>query len=409
MLLYYLDNFQYQQALDYIDTQTPTTGLLLKKVSCYKSLGEYYKAIEVLKPLSKENPENIQVKSELASCYEALGQRQVSIACYDELIQLDSTNLYFKKQKADLIYQQGQYSKSLDIFREIYNQNDSPTMLKRMAQCFEKMEQPDSARTYYMEAWERNPKDGFAAANLVNTTLKIGFNHEAIAYSEKFMEIDSTDTQVNLLNALAYYRLDDYETAVVKFTKCHERGDSSLIVNRSLGIALYSLNNSSQARPYLEAAYRQDTTNNNVLYCLAIAYKDMSDYELAIPLLQKLLDRTIPPDLTLYLYYRNLAESYSKWREHAKGAVQYENALKYAGEDQKMNVYYILANLNEYSLRNRKKALEYYKLYKDSLVAYIERLKKKDVDETEEINRTSKMLTDLEDFIKKLGVSGERK
>ncbi len=73
----------------------------------------------------EEIPENVQIKSELASCFEALGQRQASIACYDGLIQLDSTNLYFKKQKADLLYQQGKYDISLDLFKDIYNQNNS--------------------------------------------------------------------------------------------------------------------------------------------------------------------------------------------------------------------------------------------------------------------------------------------
>lgn len=154
--------------------------------------------------------------------------------------------------------------------------------------------------------------------------------------------------------------------------------------------------------------YRNDSTNNNVLYCLALSYKDMSEYALTIPLLQKLLDRTIPPDLTLYLYYTNLAESYSSWSDSNNANVYYEKALGFADDDQKMNVYYLLANLNEYKIRDREKAFSYYELYKDSLIAYIERLKKKEGDESEEIVRSTQILKDLGKFIKELKASRER-
>lgn len=405
----YLANFQYQKALEYIDMQEPTTELDIKKALCYKALGEYRKAIEVLLPLSKGYPDNIQIKSNLAACYEAMSQRQASVDCYDELIRLDSTNLYFKNQKADILYQLGKYEDALFLFRQVLGQNNSPLAIRRMAQCFEKMNMVDSARMYFMEAWNKNPDDSFSAANLINLSLKIGRVHEAMAYSDKYIETDSTDRQINLLNALSYYTADDYEESVARFTKCFYNGDSSLVVNRSLGISHYSLNESAKAIPYLEAAYRQDTTNNNVVYCLAISYMDMVEYALAVPLFHKLLDRTIPQDLTLYLYYKNLAESYNKQNDVPNANKYYEEALKYAGDTQKMNTYYILANMNEFSLKNRKKALEYYKLYKESLHLYINTLKEKDSDESEEIKRTEKILVDLEKYIKDLQVSSARK
>lgn len=407
-LAYYLGNFQYQKAIKYIDSQELSLDSQIKKALCYKSLGEYHQAIDVLLPLSEEYSENIQVKSNLAVCYEAVAQREASVRCYDDLIQLDSTNLYFKNQKADILLQQGKSRNALSLFQHIYEQNNSSTTLKRIGKCYEKMNLLDSARVCFKEAWDRNPRDAFAAANLINLSLHVNAVLEAVAYSDQYIEIDSTDHQVNLLNALSYYRMDDYEEAAKRFTKCYLNGDSSLVVVRSLGISHFSLNESSKAIPYLEMAYRQDTANNNVLYCLAISYKDKSEYELAIPLLHKLLDRTIPGNLTLFLYYRNLAESYSSWSDPKNAVVYYEEALNYADDNQRMNVYYSLAGLNEYRIWDRKKALYYYNMYRESLIGYIDRLKGKDSDESKEIARSSKILTDLETYIKQLEISRER-
>ncbi|MDR1504916.1 MAG: tetratricopeptide repeat protein, partial [Prevotella sp.] len=346
----YLRSFQYQKALDYIETQEQTKELLIQKALCYKALGNYQKSLEILYPLSKEYATDVQIITEMAVCYEALSQRQASVDCYDELIRLDSANVYFKMQKADLLYQQGKYKESLELFRYVSKEHMMTNALKRVGQCFEKMNIADSAMMYFKEAWEVNPKDGFSAASLVNLCLKSKRSLEAVSYSDMYMEADTTDQQMNLLNALSYYSIDDYETAITKFEKCYEKGDSSLIVNRSLGLAYYSLNDSYTAQPFLERAYEMDTTNNNVLYCLAVTCNDMGEHKKAIPHFLRLLDRTIPPDLTLYLYYRNLGSAYDKGSHYQEAVDSYTKALAYGGENQQMNLYYMIGNISEYYL-----------------------------------------------------------
>ena len=398
----YLGNFQYQKALNYIETLESSKELQLKQALCHKALGNYKKSIEILLPLSGEYPTDIQIKSELALCYEAIAKRQISIDYYDDLIRLDSTNVYFKQQKADLLYQQGKFNDALTLFQQIYNQNKSPNALKRIGQCFEKMNVLDSAKIYFKEAWDINPDDSFSAANLTNVCLKQGSLPEALTYSEEYMKRDTTDQQINLLNALCYYKMDDYEAAAERLKKCFEAGDSSLIVNRSLGISYYSLNDSYDAQPFLENAFRQDTTNNNVLYCLAIACNDMGEHEKAIPYFRKLLERTIPPDLTLYLYYKNLASACVKGSHYQDAIDAYVEALKYADDNQKMNIHYTMGNIYQFRLDNDKNALESFKLYKISLTNYLENIKFKEGIEPEEIAATQEKITHLNAYISEL-------
>lgn len=401
----YLQNYQYQQALDYIATQEPTKELLLQKALCYKALGMQKNSVEILQPLSDEYHKDIKIRTELALCYEAIGKRDESIACYDSLMVMDSTNVYFAMQKAELLYQQEKFKDALILYQNIYDDKGFLNCLKRSAQCFEKINEPDSAKHYYSIAWEKDSTDSFSAANLINLNLKTEHYGNAILLSDIYVQRDSTDKQINVLNALSYYFSDLYEEAIERFKKCHEAGDTSLVVNRSLGIALYSMKESYDAQPFLEAAYRQDTTNNNVLYCLAIVCNDMGEHKKSIPHFHRLLDRTIPPDLTLYLYYRNLGLAYWKGKREQEAVDTYTKALAYANDDQKMNLYYTIADLSEHSLNKKTEALEYFRLYKVSLIAYMGRLREKlakepdDTDYQKGIKETEEKLKHLNTYI----------
>lgn len=398
----YILNFQYQKALEYIATQEPTKELLLQQALCYKALGSHQKAVEILQILSADYPENIRIKSELANSYTVLGRRQAGIDCYDDLIRIDSINLYYKIQKAELLYQQGRYDKALDIFYTVYNHNQSPNTLTQIAQCYEKMNQADSAMIYFKSAWELNPYDSFSAASLVNLCIKNKRIPEALIYSTQYMESDTTNQQMNLLNALTYYVMDNYEESATRFKKCYQAGDSSLVVNRSLGISYYSLKDNYEAEIYLDKAYSQDTTNNNVLYCLAVASNELADHKKAIPLFRKLLDRTIPPDLTLYLYYKGLASAYDKGSHFDDAINTYILASKYGGPNQKMTTYYTIANIYENSLKNNTEALVYYKLYREGLVEYLEGLRKKENPDSSDIEEALSSIKYLDKHIESL-------
>ncbi|MBB4037139.1 tetratricopeptide (TPR) repeat protein [Dysgonomonas hofstadii] len=401
-LLSYINNFQYQKALEYIDTQEPTKEIMERKAFCYKALGNYKDAIEILRELSAEHADDIRLKADLATCYANAGKLDESINCYDSLICMDSTNSYFKVQKAELLYQQGSFKKALELYQTIHSRDGLKNMIKRSAQCFEKINEPDSAIHYYSLAWETDSTDSFSAANLINLNLKKEQYGNGRLLSDIYMQRDSTDKQINLLNALSYYMSDLYEEAIPRLLKCHAAGDTSVIVNRSLGLCYYSLKESFKAMEFLDIAYRQDTTNNNVLYCLAVSCSEMAEPERAITYFHKLLDRTIPPDLTLYLYYRNLAQAYSKTDQYQESADNYATAIQYGTDNQKMNLYYTIGDIYVKRLRNNAEALKYFRLYKVSINAYLENEKTKPEPDKQEIKDTIEKIKHLEEYITNL-------
>ena len=395
----YIQNFQYQKALNILEEMEATKENLEQKAFCYKALGRYKEAIGTLDSLVNNYPAQLQTLVDLATCYDYTGKLQESINCYDTLISRDSANVYFKLQKADLLYRKSDYQHALTIYKILNEEYDFKNAIKRSAQCFEKMNMIDSAMYYYDLAWSIDSTDNFSAANLINLNLKTEYYGNAIRLSDTFVEKDSTDKQINLLNALSYYMSDLYEEAVPRFLKCHADGDTSVIVNRSLGLCYYSLKESFKAMTFLDVAYRQDTTNNNVLYCLAISCSEMAEPERAITYFHKLLDRTIPPDLTLYLYYRNLASTYGKVKKYEETIDNYMNAINYGNDNQKMNLYYLIGDLYISKLDDKPKALEYFKLYRTSIGKYLEKEKNNPEPDQEEIKATIEKITHLEKYI----------
>jgi tetratricopeptide (TPR) repeat protein len=401
-LAVYLQNAQYQKAIEFIDNQEATKELLYQKAICYKSLNDYLKAISLLETLSNENPDDIPVQLQLALCYEAALLYPQSIARYNELIKLDSANVYFQMQKAELLYRYGKYPAALKAFSEITPDYNLPYLKKNIGMCYEKLNQLDSAKVYYNGAWELEPKDSFSALSLVKLHIKQEDFVAALHNSQKFISQDSTNLQMNVLNAFTYYSINDYETAASLFEKCRAEGDSSLIVNRGLGISYFFLKNDSVALPHLSEAFSQDTTNMTVLYALASVYYNLQYFPEAIQCYQKLVEHATPNKNMLHTYIKGLGMAYEKNRLFQEAYSNYMAALQYASSFQTMELYYLIANICDKEINERNLAIYYYEKYKELLHSYKYALSEEKETNTKEIKEIEDKITALDNYIQAL-------
>ena len=333
---FYINQAQFQKAIELIDNETATKELLFKKALCFISLKDNRKAIEILDSLSNQFPEDIGIKLQLAGCYESESLYSKGIECYENLLSADSTNIYFKIQIADLLFQSKKYTEALKWYHEIDSNYNYQHIYAKMAKCYEMTNQLDSAKIKYDLAWELNPSDSYSATNLIKLQMNDKDYFNALQNSEWFLSIDSTNVEVSILNALIYYNLDDYEFAADKFEKCKLLGDSSLVVNRGLGLSYYFLKDDSNAMASLQKAYTQDTTNNAVLHALASSYQNLGFHQESIDCYKLLLERAIPKNQTLYLFYKSIAQSFERIELHEDAVENYILALKYATSNQNM-------------------------------------------------------------------------
>jgi tetratricopeptide (TPR) repeat protein len=400
----FIQKAQYQKAIEYIDLQEATKELLYQKAFCYKSLNNYSKAIEILESLKESEPGDIPVQLELALCYEWNLQYPKSIACYENLIELDPDNTYFQVRKADLIYRSEKYTAALEEYFKIDPEQYNPGYLKKsIAMCYDKINQTDSAQVYFAEAWKLNPGDTFSAVSLVKMAVQQEDYVSALQYSEDFIKKDSTNAQMNVLNAYVFYNLDAYEEAVKRFEKCRLAGDSSLMVNRSLGISHFFLQNDSLAYPYLQQAYAQDTINMTVLYALASVNYNLSYFPDAIQDYTKLVEYASPQNHKLYTYHTGLAKSLEKDSLFQEAAQNYTMALRYASSNnQKMEALYALAVVLEFDLKAYQPAVFYYTQYQATLLNYRDALSEEVPPDPAKIEEAELKMTELEKHIRAL-------
>ena len=401
----YLRNAQYQQAIEYIDSQEePVWDWVYQKALCYKWLSNYSKAIEILENLQENYPDNIPIQLELAQCYEINLRYPQSIYWYQKLVEADPENAYFQVRKADLLYRAEKYTRALEEFLQIDPERYHPGYLKKsIALCYEKLNQPDSAKVYYLAACETDPGDVFSALSLVKLYVRQEDYSQALLYSEAFLKADTTNAQMNVLNAFAYYNLNVYEEAIRRFEKCHAAGDSSLMVYRSLGISHFFQQNDSEALPYLQQAYERDSTNMTVLYALALVSYNLGHYPEAIGAFQKLVQQALPNPNALYSYYKGLAQAYEKNGIYNRAVGNYISANTYASTNtQKMDLLFSISTLFEFNLKDYTMAVVYYKQYYASLLNYESTILDQDGPDSEEAKAIQLKLTELDKHIQEL-------
>ena len=404
VLTNYLQRAQYRQAIEYLNTQEATRNLEYQKALCYKWLSNYSKTIEILETLQKNYPEDISVQLELAQCYEANLQYPQSIYYYEKLIKADPANTYFQVQKADVLYRTEKYITALEEYMQIDPETYNPAYLKKsIALCCEKINQPDSAKVYYRAAWEIDNKDIFSALSLVKLCIRQEEYEEALSFSETFLSTDTTNAQMNVLNAFTYYNLSEYEEAVRRFEKCRTTGDSSLMVNRSIGISYFFLKNDTAAYPCLQQAYERDTTNMTVLYALASVNYNLGYYPEAIRAYQKLIERIVPNPNALYTYYNGLARACEKNSLYHDAVEHYLTAIRYAPSNaQKMDPYFNLSTMMEFNLQDYSKAVFYYTQYQATLLNYQNTMLEQAFPNPEQVKEIEFKLNELEKHIRQL-------
>lgn len=373
----YIDNAQYTKALECLQSHPKSSGNILDQVRCYKALGQYDKSIALIEKLVEDEPDDSSLRVNLGNLYfENLNYRK-SLECYDQLLKTDPENIYFLKQKADALFGLEDYKLSLCYYKEINRREPSNYNLRNIGLCYENLQVKDSAATYYLRAYRLDSTDRVSATKLVNNCLAREDYASALSFSQSYLKIDSLDREIVRLNAYSAYRLGKYKDAILKFEKSLAIGDSSLIVNRSLGISYFQLGLDSLSDDALKRAYLQDTTNTNVVYTLALVNQDLDKPKQAVDYFTKLLEMLSPFRSLLFYANKKIAESYNSLDLSSDALLRYQQALLYMPDvKKKYQLYFDIAEIYELKFHDPEKASEFYRQYVDALKLYKEELKK---------------------------------
>jgi tetratricopeptide (TPR) repeat protein len=194
--------------------------------------------------------------------------------------------------------------------------------------------------------------------------------------------------------------MEQYDIAIERFEKSLQNGDSSLIVNSSLGLSYNKVELDSLAHYFLHQASLQDATNNNILFYLGKTNYNLGYYQEAVECYLKVIENLVQSDALLFTLYKELAMSQDKSEAFHDALKTYQTAFKYTNDNKdRMALYYLMAVAADEGLKEYDRALTYYRLYRTTLINYRYSLKE---DKQQEIDEIESKLTALDEYIKQL-------
>ncbi|MBP1613864.1 MAG: hypothetical protein H6Q13_1312 [Bacteroidetes bacterium] len=371
-------NYDYETALKLIEKEkTVTTKLLFQKAQALKGLNLLTDALETLRKVTTTEPENQRALVEMAECYKLLGNFTGALGCYEKVLQSNPINKYARLQQINLLCSLERFKVGKSACEELMKSDSSVVSKRLLAQCYEGLEESDSAITCYNTILQTTPEDYLSVTRLANLYIKINKSESAIKCTEAYRERDTTNLFVNKQNALAYCLNGDYPIAIKRYEYLVNQGDSGRLTCHYLGICYYTTEDFYAAHDFLGIALKSDPKNVNLLYYMARACAKTSWKKQGVEYMNQAIQLTIPSDTTLTRLYIGLADCYKLARMPQKQIEALQEQYKYDSRNTKL--LYQMGALYQDALKDNKKAEHY-------LEMYLKTKPKENMEETAQLN-----------------------
>ncbi len=356
-----LKSYNYELAIQLITKEKKSAEMDFLKAKCYKNIGQLKPAIGIFEEIVKQDNSNLSAINELADCYQLTGDLSKSKFYYFMALQTEPNNRYMQLNYMNIVYKLRDWNSTISLADSILKKDSLPILYPILGDCYFQISKKDSAIFYYQKELKHIPEDYNTLNKLSRIYLQDNNYNELINCTERYIQSDSSNQQINQYNGIAYCMNKDYDKAIYRLNKLFLQGDSSFLTNYYLGASYLALTDYIPAFDHLSQSYQKDSTNLNLIYYLGRTSILIGHHADGIELLNRGLDLAIPKDSVLFNFYNNIALGYSRLFKYSESLKYYEicNKLK---PDNKITLYTI-AGIYDNHLNSPKQALKYYNLF----------------------------------------------
>ncbi|MFI5138500.1 MAG: tetratricopeptide repeat protein [Sphingobacteriales bacterium] len=335
-------------------TQKADDAILLE----YYQNQRYVEAADYLKNIYSEPVTDMKVLAKLAYASQMAGKLVDAENYYLRVYNSDSTNTTVLFNLGGINLRRGNGLKAAVFYKKIIEKDTNNFIVyKQLAKIsFDKGEQADMIN-YLQKANKLNPAEPDVAADLSDILVNLKKYEQA----EKVLNRAIAEDPDNIVLLISMLRLnasqDKFEETKNTCLKLIKLGDHSGYVSTKLGTAYYNLKDydSCVAALIIISPIEQSETS---YYITGLAYKELKNQPKAIEYLKKAIDIGISPNIADY--YGEIADSNEKQIKYKKAVLAYQKALQFS---EGSTLYYLLANLYDSKLRDKKNAIKYYKKF----------------------------------------------
>ena len=332
----------------------PDDALLLD----YYQSQRYAEAAGYLKKTYPEPVTDIGVLAKLAYASQMAGNLADAEGFYQRIYDNDSTNTAALFNIGSINMRRANYLRAEGYYKKIASRDTANfTIYKQLARIsFEKGEQANMI-SYLVKANKINPSEPDVASDLSETLI----DFKQYAQAEKVLSVaiaaDPDNIELLMSHLKFYISQDKFSDAKNTCLNLIRLGSSTPYVLTKLGTVYYNLKDYECSISTFVAmpAMEQGETS---YYITGMAYKAIKDEPKAIEYLKKAIDIGISPNIANY--YGEIADCNETRLKYKKAAAAYQKALQF-NED--ATIYYLLANLYDSKLKDKRSAVIYYKKY----------------------------------------------
>lgn len=346
-----------------LGAQTARRDSVLSQARYLKGIYKTDEAIEALSSLVRPGSFDEEVLSELADCHFQNGDYQGAAGTYFLLSSHSPGNILYKIRQMQTYSRLKAYPQSIQAGREAVRLDSIPAVLTFIGDGFKQMDQADSALWYYMRSLALRPMNESTVAKAVNILINSKRYDEAVSVTASFLAGDPDNTLVAPLQGLAYYRMEDYDSAVDVFKRQEELGNDSYAVHYYLGQSYWHTKLIYRAEEELLAAWRADSSDVNLAYSIAAVKSEAyRPFEREVkPWLDKAMEMLQPDPVMMSRVHQQYGLGYYRKQGSWGDAVEhYKEAYRY--NPKLISALSTIAYCYEIQ-KDYKQALEWYNKY----------------------------------------------
>ncbi|HVW95832.1 MAG TPA: tetratricopeptide repeat protein [Mucilaginibacter sp.] len=319
---------------------------------------QYNKAVDYLKKSFPEPITDLKILTRLAYASHLAKRLPEAESYYLRAYQLDTTNQNILFNIAGINLKRGNIPKAEEYYKMIIARDTANVAVySQLASIADSKHDTTAAVQYLQKANALNPVDSDIAGELGDYYISLQKFDDALKVLTKAAENDPENGVILMSMMKLNYSQKNWTETVNSCFKLIGMGINNGEVLNKLGIAYYNLKNYSCGAETF-AQLKTNEQSEYTYYYAALCYKALDDYKQCIRMLNQSIEQGISPNIAVY--YGEIAGSDEKLGKHTGAAAAYQKALQFS---ESPTIYYLLANLYDTRLKNKRKALLYYKKF----------------------------------------------
>lgn len=334
----------------------PDNDLLLE----YYQTQRFADAADYLKKIYPEPVTDPKTLASLAYTAQMAGRLPEAQDYYQRIYDRDSTNLSVLFSMGNINARRGNNARAIIYYKKILLKDSTNfNVYKQLAALSQNIGDMTSDVAYLQKANAINPIEPDVASELATIYINLKVYKSADSVITRALAADTANLLLLREKAMVDYRQEKFPETITICARLIQQGESASDVISMLATSYYMVKSYDSCITTFQLLEQNKTANETSYYYTAMSFKALKNQAKAILYLNKAIKAAISPNVDAY--YSEIGDSYDQLHQLRNAVNAYQKSLLYNSKP--VITYYLLANLYDTELKNKSRAITYYKKY----------------------------------------------